>query len=52
MAAVQAAEQVNRIGQVARGVSAGCVEEGSYVAMTRGAFCADSRQMCLGNADR
>ena len=43
MTAVQAAEQMHRIGQVACGMSAGCFEEGGYVAMTRGAFCADSR---------
>jgi hypothetical protein len=52
MTAVEAAEQMHRIGNVAGRMSAGSFEKGNDMAMTRGAFCADSRQMCLGNADR
>jgi hypothetical protein len=52
MTTVQAAEKMHCIGQVTGEMGARCIEKGSDVTMTRGAFCADSREMCLGNADR
>jgi hypothetical protein len=43
MTAVQAAEQMHRIGQVASGMTAGRVEKGGHVAMASGTLGADSR---------
>ena len=52
MPTMQAAEKVHGIGEVACRMSTGCFKKGVEVAMTRGAFGADPRKMCFGNADR
>ena len=52
MAAMQAAQQVYGVSEVASGMSARRFEKGVEVTMTRGAFRADPRKMRFGNADR
>jgi hypothetical protein len=50
--AVQAAQQVDRIGEIASGMNAGGLEERIEMAMARTAAIGDAREVSLGDADR
>ena len=52
MAAVEAAQQVDRVGEIARRVRAGSLEKCIEVAMTRRTVRSDPRKVRFGYADR